>query len=118
MPTPTPASCAGWLTIAASSLAVVAGALTLCFTVKTGHCFSTLVALAMTVFWGTMSVTLVVSASSAKRIQSEMRKQTVEHVLEHLVSGLDATNNEANAKERAELVDRIHALASTALGKP
>ena len=88
------------------------------FTIKPGQGFPTLVALAMAVFWGIAAVTLVVSTSSARRVQVEMRKQTVEQVLQHLASSLDATGDTSNAKERAELVDRIHALASTALGKP
>ena len=65
-----------------------------------------------------MSVTLVVSASSARRIKAEMRRQTVEQVLEYLGSGLEASTNAEDAKERAELIDRIHALATTALGEP
>ena len=86
------------------------------FASKTGFCFSTLVALVMSVFWGAVAATLVVSASSARRTQAEMRKQTVEQVLGQLASGLDATSK-TKAEDRAELIDRLHALASTALGK-
>ena len=113
MPNPTPSHCAGWLTIAATILAVAGGGLTLLFTFKAGQCFSTLVALAMAVFWGAVAVMLVVSASSARRVQAEMREDTVNRVLEYL-SDLDP----ADAEERAELVDRMHVLATTALGKP
>ena len=92
-------------------MSLAAGVLGLCFAVG-GNGFAALVGLALSVAWGTMS--LVASNSVVRRVQAESRQRVVDRVLCRFLCDLTKVPD-VNAAERAELVDRVHSIASAAL---
>lgn len=108
---------ARWYGMATGVLAAIAGVAAVCLAVSPHH-FAALVALGLSIGWGAVSATLVVSAFNARRVHAEMQERTVQVVLDQLIAQLEAAREEENPSRRAELIDRLHALASTALAKP
>lgn len=105
----------GWCGVATGALAAAAGVVALCFATGTQY-FAALVALALSVGWGVISAVVVVSAFNVRRVQAEMRRHAVEKVIDQLVTKLE--NEKEDASQRAEIIDRLNALATTALAKP
>lgn len=98
-----------------TTLAVVFGVVALWLATCPRH-FAALVALALSVAWGTTSAISIISAFNVRRVQAEMRRDAVDKVICELVRQLKCKKK--SASERAELIDRLNALATTALAKP
>lgn len=99
-----------------ASFAVVSGVASLGFA-ACNNTLGAIVALALSLFCGALSTGLMALKFSARRTHMEMQTRVVEDTLNYL---LDAVNREPSSgdqhvAERAELVDRIHRLASQAL---
>ena len=114
----------------AGAASLIAGGFALCLAMENDG-FAALIALGLSVSWAvTFTLLAACTALGARRAQAEMRKHIAERALDRLVCELRERRDKpesdedsegqgaANARERAELIDRIHALASTALGKP
>ena len=78
-----------------------------------------LVALALTVFLGAIAATLLATCFSARRIHAKMQARVVDQTMRHFLDQLEGlnSNKQDSGKESrwAELVDRIHGLATKAL---
>jgi len=113
----------------AGAASFTAGGFALCLATGTNG-FAALIALGLSVSWAVTSTLLAACTSlGARRTQAGMRRYIAERALDRLVCELcerprkpevdedSERKGAANARERAELIDRIHALASAALVK-
>ena len=98
------------------AIAVVAGATALCFAADDNQ-LGALVGLVLSVSWSVISVVLLASGSSERRIRAQMHESVVKDTLQYLLCEAKETPKREGDQDGdwAGLVDRISGLASTAI---
>lgn len=77
-----------------------------------------LVALALSLFSGTLSAGMIALKSSTRRLEMKTRNRLVEQALEYLLDEARRTSEQENVASGAAVADRIHVLALKALENP
>ena len=96
--------------------AVFAGVVALVFAACDNH-LGAIVALTLSLFCGALSTGLMALRYSARRTHTEMQTMVVDRTLTYLLTAVERepTSGDQRTAEPAELVDRLHRLASKAL---
>lgn len=108
--------CDSAVTLILASFAVVAGGVALVFAACENK-LGAIVALILSLFCGGLSTGLMALKYSSRRTQREMQSMVVERTLAYLLKAVEhePTSGDHRTAEPAELVDRLHQLASKAL---
>lgn len=102
-------------TIGLGVVALLAG-ITALFFAACENPLGAIVGLALSVFWGLVSIGLLALGSSERRLRVEMEERVVERTLDYLLCEARRNSKQGDkADDWAGLVDRVNGLASKAL---